>query len=215
MNEPCRLCGKGRTAVFAHANDRDYLQCRDCQYVFVIGGQLPDLLRERAEYALHNNDPADQGYRRHLAKLTEPLLEGMAGNARGLDFGCGPGPTISVMLGEKGYDVANYDPAFFPDMKLLSGQYDFVTCTEVVEHFHNPAKDFELLFSLLKPGGRLGVMTRLMEAETDFSNWYYAREISHVGFFNARTMGWLAEKYHFQVAVCGDSVAVFSARNNP
>ncbi len=33
----------------------------------------------------------------------------------GLDFGCGPGPAISVLMARAGYDMVNFDPNFFPD----------------------------------------------------------------------------------------------------
>ncbi|HFC05321.1 MAG TPA: class I SAM-dependent methyltransferase, partial [Rhizobiales bacterium] len=177
MNEPCRLCGSKATETFAEANKRHYLRCETCLLVFVIQDELPDLEVERAEYGLHHNDPADQGYRTHLSKLTRPLVTGIPVPAHGLDFGCGPGPTISVMLAEQGFDMADYDPAFFPDEALLQKQYDFVSCTEVVEHFYNPGRDFELLARLLKPGGRFGIMTQLLSDDIDFEHWYYAREI--------------------------------------
>lgn len=193
--EPCRLCGSYDTAHFANANNRDYIRCNNCQLVFVTQSQLPDLETERAEYRQHNNDPDDDRYRAHLAKLTTPLTKNLPKTAKGLDFGCGPGPAISVMLGEQGYDVADYDPAFYPDETLLQQQYDFIACTEVVEHFHNPAKSFELLTGLLKPGGRLGIMTQLLSNEIEFEKWYYAREISHVAFYCEETVEWVGNQF--------------------
>ncbi len=209
MGEPCRLCHNNDIFRFAKTNNRDYLRCNNCQLVFVTRSQLPDLATERAEYRLHNNDPNDQRYRAHLARLTTPLVAGLPETARGLDFGCGPGPTISVMLGEQGYEVADYDPAFYDDKTLLQRQYDFIACTEVVEHFHHPARDFELLAGLLKPGGRLGIMTQLLSDETDFAGWYYAREISHVAFYSAETMAWVGECFGLRVEMSGKDVVVF------
>ncbi len=209
MSEPCRLCHNNDTVGFAKTNNRNYLTCNNCQLVFVTRSQLPDLKTERAEYRLHNNDPDDEGYRAHLSKLTVPLVADLPKTAKGLDFGCGPGPAISVMLGEQGYQVADYDPAFYADEALLQQQYDFIACTEVVEHFHHPAKDFELLSRLLKPGGRLGIMTQMLSDEIDFERWYYAREISHVAFYSAATMAWIGERFGWQVEVSGTGVVLF------
>jgi len=209
MGEPCRLCYNNDTVDFAITNNRDYLCCNTCQLVFVKQSQLPGLATERAEYRLHHNDPNDQRYRAHLAKLTTPLVAGLPKSAKGLDFGCGPGPTISVMLGEQGYEVADYDPAFFADDVLLQRQYDFISCTEVVEHFHHPARDFALLAGLLKPGGRLGVMTQLRSDEIEFESWYYAREISHVAFYSTATMAWVGERFGWWVEMLGKDVVVF------
>ena len=206
MSEVCRLCGGIEVEHFAQANGRDYLRCKDCRLVFLVHGQLPDLAVERTEYDLHCNDPDDQRYRAHLAKLAVPLVAGLATSARGLDFGCGPGPTISVMLGELGYEVVDYDPAFFADAALLERQYDFISCTEVVEHFHDPARDFALLASLLKPGGRLGIMTQMLSERIEFENWYYTREISHVAFYSVETFGWIGRRFGWKVEVLGDGV---------
>ncbi|MEI4850515.1 class I SAM-dependent methyltransferase, partial [Klebsiella pneumoniae] len=79
--------------------------------------------------------------------------------ARGLDFGCGPGPALATMLREAGMDMALFDPFFYPQASVLERQYDFITCTEVVEHLHRPAEVFRQLDRLLAPGGWLGVMT--------------------------------------------------------
>ncbi|MGB2360319.1 MAG: methyltransferase, partial [Porticoccaceae bacterium] len=59
---------------------------------------------EKAIYDQHQNSPDDLQYRRFLSRLTEPLLERLGPCSRGLDFGCGPGPTLSVMMAEQGHD---------------------------------------------------------------------------------------------------------------
>ena len=106
--------------------------------------------RERAVYELHENSESDPGYRRFLTKLAEPLLARMEAGACGLDFGCGPGPALAKMLEEAGLAVALYDPFFYPDDRLLTQRYDFVTCTEVVEHLYQPAEVFQMLDRLLR-----------------------------------------------------------------
>jgi len=50
---------------------------------------------------------ADPRYRRFLARLAEPLIAHLPKGARGLDFGCGPGPTLSLMLREAGFACAD------------------------------------------------------------------------------------------------------------
>ena len=63
----------------------------------------------------------DAGYRRFLSKLADPLMARLAPGARGLDYGCGPGPALAAMLREAGHEVALYDPFFAPDPAPLSG----------------------------------------------------------------------------------------------
>ena len=59
---------------------------------------------EKAQYDLHENDPNDPGYRAFLDRLAGPLDKRLAPHSHGLDFGCGPGPTLSVMLEEHRQD---------------------------------------------------------------------------------------------------------------
>lgn len=208
MHEPCRLCG-GPASGFASVRGRDYLRCGTCDLVFVARDQLPSHQQERAEYELHNNDPDDEGYRRHLQRLTTPLLAHLKPADRGLDFGCGPGPAISVMLGEAGFEVADYDPMFQPDSTLLDQHYDFVTSTEVVEHFHQPGEEFALLAGLLKkPDGILGLMTQLRADDADFADWYYIREMTHVAFYSETCFDWLARKFDWTIELQAPNVVI-------
>ncbi|MDQ2668158.1 MAG: class I SAM-dependent methyltransferase, partial [Gemmatimonadota bacterium] len=98
--------------------------------------------------------------------------------SRGLDVGCGPIPVLSELFTEGGRPTQFFDPLFHPDEDVFRDRYDFVTCSEVVEHAHHPAALFTQLFGLLRPGGMLGVMTSLLDADTDFETWWYRRDIT-------------------------------------
>ena len=67
------------------------------------------------------------------------------------------------MLEEQGYRMSLYDPFFAPSPDALERRYDFITCTETVEHFYQPGKEFRRLDRLLRSGGWLGVMTEMLE----------------------------------------------------
>jgi 2-polyprenyl-3-methyl-5-hydroxy-6-metoxy-1,4-benzoquinol methylase len=136
----CPLCAGRRTEHFAKVQQRDYWRCSDCALRFLDAAQRPDPETQRAEYLLHRNTPADAGYRRFLSRLAQPLLERLPLASDGLDYGCGPGPVLAGMLAAAGHQVALYDPLFRDDATALARRYDFVTCTEVVEHFHEPAR---------------------------------------------------------------------------
>lgn len=64
---------------------------------------------------------------------------------------------------------------FASDESVLSDRYDFIACTEVAEHFYNPAAEFRRIDGLLEPGGWLGLMTGLVDDAMDFANWHYRR----------------------------------------
>ena len=95
-----------------------------------------------------------QGYRRFLSCVTTPVLNWLKQNhlptAQLFDFGCGPGPTLSVVLAEEGWTMENYDPMFFPNAALLDNQYDLVVYTEAVEHFFTARVTWGVLIGLLK-----------------------------------------------------------------
>jgi SAM-dependent methyltransferase len=195
MNPPCPVCRHDRTRLFQDIGQRCYWRCRQCQATFLDPLQRPDASTEKSEYDRHQNDPADPGYRRFLERLATPLLERLAPGSSGLDYGCGPGPALAAMLTEAGHLMTVFDPIYFPDCQALERQYDFISCTEVVEHFHDPAAEFERLDGLLRPGGWLGIMTRFQTDDARFAGWHYRRDPTHVVFYRAETMQWLIDRF--------------------
>jgi hypothetical protein len=164
---------------------------------------------ERAHYDLHENDPADEGYRAFLNRLAVPLVRKLPPRAEGLDYGSGPGPTLSVMLEEQGFGMTIYDPLFAPEEGALRRRYDFITCTETVEHFFHPREEFERLDGLLRPGGWLAVMTEIQREGVAFRDWRYARDPTHVSFYRARTMEWIAARFGWQRELPHPNVVLF------
>jgi hypothetical protein len=164
---------------------------------------------EKERYELHENDPADEGYRQFLAQVLPPLLCRLDLGMSGVDYGCGPGPALKQMLEEAGMQMALYDPFYAPDTQVLNQQYDFVTATEVVEHFYHPARDWAQLNRLVKPGGILAVMTSLLLPETDFNAWYYRTETTHVMFYTPETIRYIAKKLNLVIEILEDPVILF------
>ncbi|MCB1704778.1 MAG: class I SAM-dependent methyltransferase [Halioglobus sp.] len=202
----CPLCAGGEISWYSSDRRRRYLQCGDCELVFVPPAYHLDRAAEKAEYALHENHIHDPGYRRFLSRLMEPLVTRLAAGARGLDFGCGPGPALAHMLREEGFEVVCYDSLFVPDAAALAQCYDFICATEVVEHLHHPGRELERLWSLLQPGGWLGIMTKLVRDAEAFSRWHYKNDPTHVCFFSARTWHWWARRYGAAVEIIGADV---------
>jgi len=207
----CPLC-VCRDSVVPFARDaiREYLICANCDLVFVPPQYHPAADVEKRRYDMHHNDPKDAGYRRFLSQMADPLKARLPAGAEGLDFGSGPTGALALLLEEAGFRMNRYDPFYAPDAAILDREYDIVACSEVVEHFHQPAREWELLFRLVKPGGWLGIMTLLREHETDFTTWWYCRDITHVCFYSRRTFEWTALRYGLAVEFIGASVALLS-----
>ncbi len=191
----CPLCGADCIGPFAHAHQKDYFECHICRLVFLDPNRRLASDEEQKRYKTHQNDPSDTGYRNFLNRLAHPLITRLTPKAVGLDYGSGPGPTLSVMLERHGFSMAIYDPFFAPIEEVLTRTYDFVTCTETVEHFFYPDREFNQLNRLLRPGGWLGIMTEIRQEERAFEQWYYVRDPTHVCFYHAHTMLWLAEHF--------------------
>jgi SAM-dependent methyltransferase len=209
----CPLCEAGPAALRAQAHGRSYYQCPQCRLTFVDSTQHLDADAERAHYQTHQNDPRDPRYRGFLSRLAEPLVARLENGAEGLDYGSGPGPTLSLMLEERGYRMRIFDPFFAPDRSALDGSYDFITATEVVEHFHSPRQEFERLDELLRPGGWLGIMTGWLGDEQDIAAWYYARDPTHIVFLSPATAGWIASHFNWQLWLPQENVALFRKPN--
>ena len=205
----CPLCGEEVIQPFARAHGRSYLECPTCLLVYMAPDDRLDLAAECAHYATHRNDPADRGYRRFLSRVADPLVQVVAPGAEGLDYGSGPGPTLSIMLRERGLRMECYDPIFAADGSALSRSYDFITCTETAEHFYRPGEEFDRLDNLLRPGGWLALMTELLSEEREFAQWRYARDPTHVCFYRRDTLGWIADHYGWSPQFPHSTVVLF------
>jgi len=169
---------------------------------------------ERATYDLHENVAHDPKYRNFLSRLTMPLLEKLRPHQNGLDFGCGPGPALSIILEEHGHHVELYDPFYANNPSVFNTTYDFICATEVVEHLRDPNQVFTTLFTLLKKGGWLGVMTKLVSDHHTFSNWHYIRDMTHICFYHRNTFVYLAQRFNAKLTFIGQDVMLFHTQES-
>ncbi|MGK2935825.1 MAG: class I SAM-dependent methyltransferase [Gemmatimonadaceae bacterium] len=192
-----------------------YFACPVCDLIYLTPSRRFSAADERARYELHNNDRDDPNYVLFLQRLADPLVERLRPGARGLDFGCGPTPVLSEILTAVGFPCAAYDPFFAPDETLLDKRYDFITCSEVVEHAHDPARMFATLRRMLAPDGILGVMTMFHPGEDAFADWWYRRDPTHVCFYNEATMRWIGEQRGWKTEFPRPNVTLFSDPARP
>jgi 2-polyprenyl-3-methyl-5-hydroxy-6-metoxy-1,4-benzoquinol methylase len=197
----CLLCGSKQTDIYWKDENRMYHQCQDCELVFVPSEYWLDPEEEKARYDLHENDPQDVGYRRFLGHLFHPLNERLEPGSHGLDFGSGPGPTLSVMLEEAGHHVDLYDPFYADHPEVFDRSYDFITATEVIEHLYDPWPELTRLWSMLRPGGYLAIMTQLVIDRKAFSTWHYKDDDTHVAFYSDATFRWIAAQLDAQLTL--------------
>ena len=208
----CPLCG-GEGHPYHRDTRRDYYECETCSLVFVDARQLLSAEDEKAQYDLHRNDVRDPVYRNFLSRLFDPLNQRLDEGSKGLDFGCGSGPALAAMFREAGHRMNVYDVFYAPDKAALVGPYDFIAATEVIEHLHHPRQEIERLWDILKPGGTLGLMTKLVINHRTFTTWHYKNDPTHVIFFSKDTFKALAYHLGAELEFIGQDVILLRKPN--
>ncbi|KZN31545.1 class I SAM-dependent methyltransferase [Pseudoalteromonas luteoviolacea] len=208
----CGLCGGEQLEHYHQDKFRDYWQCQGCKLVSVAKWQRLTPQAEKAIYDSHENDLNDQGYRRFLSRVFEPVSARLVGVSDGLDFGCGPGPLLAKMFSEAGHTMAVYDLYYANDTSVLERTYDFITCTEVIEHLAQPGKVLEQLISLLNPGAPLAMMTKLVIDHTRFASWHYKNDQTHISFFSRETFKYIAKQLNTDIEFIGNDVIILTKR---
>ena len=118
------------------------------------------------------------------------------------------------MFEEIGHQVALYDPFYADDSSAFERQYDFITATEVVEHLHRPGEELARLWTCLKPGGLLAIMTKRVIDQQAFSRWHYKADRTHVCFFSTHTFEWLAKQWQAELMFEGKDVVNLQKKND-
>ena len=208
-NNHCPLCFTNNSTPFYRDRLRIYLKCPNCFLVYVPSQYHLDQEDEKKRYDLHQNKSYDLKYRQFLSKLLTVMVPQLQRGSRGLDFGSGPGPTLSLMFTELGFSMQIYDPFYANDKTVLNDTYDFISCSETFEHFRKPQEEWELLLRLVKRKGWIGIMTQLFQKEMVFSNWYYKNDETHICFYSKETFTWLANRYELDFHFYGSSVILF------
>jgi SAM-dependent methyltransferase len=171
-----------------------------CALVFVDPQEHPSTDAECARYLQHQNRPDDAGYLSFLDPVVQAVRRTIKPGARGLDFGSGPAPVLAGLLTATGYRMRCHDPFFADQPAALADRYDFVVANEVIEHFREPAKEFETLEKLLCADARLFLRTgRPPRDETAFLDWHYLSDPTHLAFYHPETIAWIAARHGWTV----------------
>ena len=194
LQKTCPVCKSNNAKYFKNDKFREYFICSRCNAVFVPSEYFISAEDEKARYDLHQNTADNKGYIKFLERLLIPVSKLLSPQSEGLNFGSGPEPVLSNMFENAGYKMTNYDPFYSNGLENNTKQFDFIVSTEVVEHFYNPKKEFEKMWSLLKPGGVIGIMTKLTDGINDFSHWFYKNDQTHVCFYSKQTFIFIAEE---------------------
>jgi len=177
-----------------------YNRCPECDYIFAPVFKAwteKDFKQNIYNEDYIKYDPEFLEIRPHTnAKQFYDILRGK----RHLDYGGGSG-RMSNTLKASGIDSHSYDVFF--DKARPTGQFDVITCIEVLEHSIDPLKIFADIFSLLKPKGKLILKTSIVDfwnCKTDYEfsqHWYVMPRSGHIGFYSIKTLQLIADKTGF------------------
>lgn len=193
----CILCkSKNLQEIILKNDKRRYFNCFDCSLIFVHSDFHLSKEVEKSRYEFHNNGIEHEGYVNFLNRSITPTLPFLNVEMVGLDYGCGPRPTLSELLSQHGIKCYNYDPVFEIDHPFKS--YDFIFATECMEHFFHPATEIKNIISLLKSKGYISIMTERWTTLDKFKDWYYKSDPTHVSFFHQYTFRYIIENWNLE-----------------
>lgn len=149
--------------------------------------------------------------------------KGLADNAKILDVGCGDGFHLNLLkqYGNKSWQLEGIDVdrraaemaekaglkvhiGTVESLNLPKNSYDFAFMVQTIEHVAHPEKVLSAVFEILKPGGKLVVVTDNTDS-LDFkffknSYWGGYHFPRHWNLFNRKSLTKLAEKCDFQMS---------------
>ncbi len=206
----CTVCKNNKIKFFFNIKKLDYWQCERCKATMLNPVQFISRNEEKKHYLKHNNEINDTGYRNFLANLIEPLKEKISINDIGLDYGCGYAPGLADILRKDGFNVELYDPIFFKNENIFFRKFNFITCSEVVEHFFKPYDEFHKIDSLLATNSWLAIMTSFMTEDRLFENWHYRRDPTHVVFYKKTTFKIIGYQRNWKVNFPSKNIVIFN-----
>ncbi|MGL5947554.1 MAG: class I SAM-dependent methyltransferase [Aeromonas sp.] len=190
----CPLCAK-RDHYPLQVAQKTYYRCRHCALVWLDSAFYLDSAAEKAVYDGHDNQINDPRYRAFLSRTWQQVSARFTPPANGLDFGCGPGPALLAMAQEAGFTMWGFDKFYANDAALLQQSYDFITCTEVIEHIAAPREVLEGLWAQLRPNGILVLQTQQVLDDARFATWRYRHDPTHIVFFARDSFVYLANAW--------------------
>lgn len=152
---------------------------------------------ELKRYDTHHNTLEDDGYVDYFSTIISQFIEPNLKAGTILDFGSGQAKILAYLMPKK--TVFSYDLFYFPETNLLKNKYDNIVLIETVEHFQDPLYYFKLLITMLKPQGRLLIHTLFKPDLSEFGDWWYVRDTTHVSFYDLKVFKYLANKLNLEI----------------
>lgn len=93
----------------------------------------------------------------------------------------------------------------------LQKKYDIVTLFGIIEHLEDPAKELNLIYNILKPGGLIVIYTGDVDAWLPWllgKKWWWFQGM-HTFYFSRKTLQSLLERHNFKVVATKNNTVFF------
>ena len=202
----CKICQTNSTPLVDQKTSKTYYKCLNCEYIYLDKNFYIDIESEKKHYDKHHNNLESLGYVKMFEDLvTEFVIPQKTFINTALDFGCGEGEVLPIVLERNDISCDRYDLFYFPKKVYEDKKYDLILSTEVIEHLQNPTEILVELLSHIKKDGFLVLMTALRPLEDEkFLKWWYIRDITHIGFFTIKTFEYLAKELNLIIVKHND-----------
>lgn len=192
----CKICNSDTTVITDNKTKKKYHKCPTCSYIFLDEAFYVDEAREKKHYDKHHNTLESLGYVKMFEDLVEEfVLPHKEGIKSALDFGCGEGEVLPIVLERASIACDRYDLFYFPKKVYEGKKYDLILSTEVFEHLQNPLEIFKKLLLHVEKNCYILLMSAFHpDNDDEFFKWWYIRDVTHIGFFNINTFEFLASE---------------------
>ena len=211
-SKPCKVCGnltrffdvtdfwKGSAYYpFGPSNiPVAYYRCDMCEFMFAP--LFDDWTEEDLGSNIYNDDYllVDGEYAeirpQRIATRMAKFLAGFE-DAHLMDYGSGAGKFAAIMRDSGFKNITSFDP--FSKPVRPSGQFDIITCFEVIEHTATPVETVRDIASLLNSNGCVILGEALQPPDIDVirCNWRYCMPRNgHISFYTDGTLALLAAR---------------------
>jgi hypothetical protein len=215
----CKICNEESSYIFdgqiLNKYTVQYFKCPNCGF---LQTQKPYWLKESYSDAISISDTGIMVRNNNLAKIAATILSLVCDKSGTfLDYGGGYG-IFTRLMRDKGFDFYWYDKyatnlaARGFEGKVENNRYTAVTSFENFEHFENPLKEIENIFSLTDT---VLFSTELVPKQTPKPNewWYYCLEHGqHISLFSKESLEYIAEKYGYFLISNNQNLHIFSKK---
>jgi len=197
----CKICQSNTTYITDTKTLKIYHKCFTCEYIFLDEKYYIGENSEKKHYDKHHNNLESLGYVQMFDDLIDEFVEPYIKTiSNALDFGCGEGEVLPILLERRNISCDRYDLFYFPKKVYEDKKYDLIISTEVFEHLINPIEILKKLLLHINKDGYLILMSAFHPSDDEkFLKWWYIRDITHIGFFNISTFEYIANELNLKI----------------